>query len=157
MLFIIIVLGYPKMKEPNFWLKLKGRNARIRKTYIICFLLYGVSSRKKVCFRRNRAKKWDRVVKKVHEEICLLRIEIFWMSNKTIIKSSFRMLWRIIPIWRLLLFGILLDLQISSHNILIFLASFNTQRVLPHIIHIGMCRPDPKGYGFWSGFVWKLS
>ena len=47
LLFIIIVLGYPKMKEPNFLLKLKGRNARIRKTYIICFLLYGVSSRKK--------------------------------------------------------------------------------------------------------------
>ena len=38
------------------------------------------------------------VLKKVHGEACLLGIKIFWMSNKTIIEFSFRMLWRIMPI-----------------------------------------------------------
>ena len=38
------------------------------------------------------------VLKKVHEEVCLLGIKIFWMRNKTIIEFSFRMLWRIMPI-----------------------------------------------------------
>ena len=81
------------------------------------------------------------------------------MSSKTIIKFSFRMLWRIMPISEAIIhlsLGILFDLQISSHNILVFFASFNTQWVLPYISHIGMCRPDPKGYGFCSVLVWKL-
>ena len=97
LLFIVIVVGYPKTKEPNFWLKLNGRNARIRKTYVIYFLLYGVSSRKKSVLDATEPKNRT-VLKKVHEEVCLLGIKIFWMRNKTIIEFSFRMLWRIMPI-----------------------------------------------------------
>ena len=52
LLLFTIVIHYHRSRisedeRAEFLTETKGRNARISKTYIICFLLHGVSSRKK--------------------------------------------------------------------------------------------------------------
>ena len=107
--------GYSKTKKLNFWLKLNGRNARIRKPFcsmdLILFDEY-LQDKTSVYILKACREIGQRFEKSLRGGKHVKNLEILWMNNKTIIEFGCRTMWRIRQIS---VDNILLDLHNSSH------------------------------------------
>ena len=87
------VHGHPKTKLLDFWLKRNGRNARIRKAYCSMDVIYffrSICKKKLVFISWNCAEKLAKVLKKVYEEVSLLRTwKYLELITKHLLNSAF--------------------------------------------------------------------
>ena len=107
--------GYSKTKKLNFWLKLNGRNARMRKPFCLMDLIHFedyLQDKTSVYILKACREIGQSFEESLRRGKYVKNLQILWMNNKTIIEFGCRTMWRIRQIS---VDNIVLDLHNSSH------------------------------------------